>query len=171
MTQWYAVRVQPRREKAACKALTEKGYAAFTPHETVSRKINRVIEYVSRPMLPGYVFVLTQPDDYAEVREMTAVIDFVRYYVGGILTPIAFPLDAIIGMQADERAGRYNRATGKPNAYRPRKGDKVQIMAGPYMTFVATVLVAPRGQRAKLLIEGPFAPRKKTLDVGYLCAA
>ncbi|MCR5874379.1 transcription termination/antitermination NusG family protein [Phenylobacterium sp. J426] len=172
MSQWYAIRTATRREGAAMAALTEKGFTVFTPHETVPRKVNRVLEAVTRPLLPGYVFVLTDPDRFAEVRKIDAVLGFVRYYLGGVLTPVAFPFAAILEMQIAERAGHYDSTrTRKPNAYHPRKGEKVQITAGPYMSFVATVLAAPRGQRAKLLIEGPFPARKKTVDVRHLQAA
>lgn len=170
MTQWYAVNTTPRRELPAIASLAEKGFAVFMPCETVTRRIGRHHEIVSRPLFPGYLFVLCDPKQFREVLEIDAIQQFVRYRCGADLSPVIIPLPAIIEMQADERRGAYDRTRAKPNAYRPRKGDKVRVMAGPWQNFVGKLLATPRGQRAQVMIEGPFG-RGVALDIGYLRAA
>lgn len=170
MSHWYAIRVMTRREKTAMAGLAEQGFAVFMPCETVMRKICRYQEPVNRPLFPGYLFVLCTSDHFAQIRETVGVQQFVRYFVGGEQTPVAFPFAAVIEMQTAERAGHYDRTRTRPAVYHPRKGDKVQITAGPWMAFVGKVLDTPTSRRAKVMIEGPFG-KGQDIDVGHLRAA
>lgn len=170
MSQWYAVNIAVRRERAAIASLSEKGFAVFMPCETVMRRIGREVEAVHKPLFPGYLFVLCDHRHFEEIREVDTVRGFVRYMAGGEQRNVTFPLAAILEMQAAERAGHYDRTRAKPNAYRPKKGDKVRVTAGPWMNFVGKLLATPRSRRAQIMIEGPFG-RGVTLDVGHLRAA
>ena len=174
MSQWYAIRVVTQRADKVTESLDERGFSTFMPHERVSRKIGRHMVQHDRPMFPGYLFVLCRDgdrdSDFPEVRAISGVVEFVRVIEAGVLTPIAFPTLAILKMQAEERAGKYDRTRARPNQYQPRKGDRVQITAGPWIAFIAKVLNTPRGKRAKVMIEGPFG-RGETIDVAHLKAA
>lgn len=174
MSNWYAVRVVVQRAEKVAESLTEhkRRFSVFAPHERVNRKIGRHMVQHDRPMFPGYLFVLCEPDadDFSAIRQVSGVIEFVRVMEAGAFTPIAFPLSAILTIQAEERAGRYDRTRRKPNKYQPRKGDRVQITAGPWIKFIGKVLSTPRGERASVMIEGPFG-RGETIDIGHLKAA
>jgi transcription antitermination factor NusG len=125
------------------------------------------------PLLPGYVFCLCSPDDFADLHGMEGIAGLVRYMRDdGVLWPLAFPGKDILGLQTDERAGLFDRTRKvKAPRYQPKKGERVMIKAGTYQGFFAKVLAAPSSERRKILIEGFDPPRHKTLDVRHLEAA
>lgn len=168
---WYAIRTATRRETVVAAGLAERRMTFFLPMETVWQGQPHVRHMT--PLMPGYVFVLCAEEDFANLHGIEGVQGFVRYMRDdGLLWPAAFPDAAILGLQIDERAGAFDRTrTVKPEPYRPMKGAIVEIQAGPYFGFLAKVLAAPQGGRAKLLIDGFEKPRRKTLDVAHLAAA
>lgn len=172
MSLWYAVRTATRREKYAAQALDEQGFSVFLPHETRWRISGRVKEFVYRPLFPGYMFVLCEGEDFHRVRAVEGIHAFVTCSTGegGVAVPIPFPTTVIIGLQAEERAGVYDKTKSKKVEYRPRKGDKAKITAGVWQGFVAKVLATPRGKRAHVMVEGPFG-KGAHVDVGHLSAA
>lgn len=171
MSEWYALRTEPRRELTVAAGLAERRITFFLPMETEWRGQPRV-RHMS-PLLPGYAFVLCDSDTFADLHGIEGVLGFVRYLRDdGLLWPAAFPGRAILGLQMDERSGAFDRTRlVKPPRYQPKKGERVKIKAGPYLGFFAKVLSAPSAARRKLLIEGFEAPRHKTLDVAHLEAA
>lgn len=172
MSQWYAIKTEPQRERQVAAGLAERHLTFFLPMETDWRGQPRVKHM--EPVLPGYVFVLIGTDnDFAELHELEHVSGFVRYLRDdGILWPMPFPTGEIFRFQADERAGLFDKTRKvKPPKYRPKRGERVQITAGAYLGYFAKVLSSPAKDRRKLLIEGFDTPRHKTLDVGHLEAA
>jgi transcription antitermination factor NusG len=168
---WYCVRSATRQETKTLARLTEKGYAVFLPCETVQRRLGGADERVHRPLFPGYMFILCEPDNHPEILEMEGVHQFVRVGTGENLRPFPWPSSVIIGLQAQERAGDFDRTRAKPPpAYKPRKGDKVQVTAGHWHSYIGTVLNTPTKARALVKIEGPFG-KGVTLDVAHLKAA
>jgi transcription antitermination factor NusG len=171
MAQWYALRSNARQERAVAAGLSERRFPFFLPMQTDWAGSPR--ERNMEPLFPGYVFVLGEPEDFADLIGLEGVINFVRYMGNdGVLWPVEFPGSAILGLQIQERAGAFDfTRLVKPPRYRPKKGETVQIVAGPYYGFMAKVLTAPRDQRCKLLIEGLGKPRNRTEDVAHLAAA
>lgn len=173
MTHWYALCTEPRRETVVAAGLAERSYPFFLPMQTDWR--GQPLQRHMEPLLPGYVFVLCELEDLAELRALEGVQSLFRYVRGdGLLWPMEFPGREILGLQIEERSGTYDLTKlVKAPKYRPRKGDAVRIMAGPYFNFVATVLSTPQGDRCKLLIQHETfeAPRNRTEDVAHLAAA
>jgi transcription antitermination factor NusG len=170
MSIWYCIRTATRQEAKALARLDDKGYAVFLPCETVKRRLGGADERVDRPLFPGYMFILCEPHDHPEILKMEGVHQFVRVGTGDDLRPFPWPTGFVIGLQAQERAGAFDRTRSEKVQYRPRKDDRVQITAGPYQAYFAKVLNTPRGDRVHLMIEGPFGGGK-TLDIGHLAAA
>lgn len=171
MSQWYAIRTATRRERPALASLTEQGFAAFLPCETRWNcdRLGKDLAY--SPVYPGYLFAMLKPGDFERVAKLDHIYDLVRYTDNsGDAAPMPIPMAAIIEIQASERAGRYDRTLTRRREYRPRKDERVQVTAGPWLGFIAKVLSTPRGQRAQLMIEGPFG-RGVTLDVAHLRVA
>lgn len=171
LSQWYCVRTMVRQEIGAMKALDERGFASFMPMETFVRQTSKVREPAQRPLFPGYLFVLCREGDLAPILDLDRIQQFVRYQRGdGASRPMPFPLKAILGMQCEERAGLYDSARNAKIAYRPRKGDKVRITGGPWMTYVARVLKAPGSKRVRVLAEGPHGQAFE-IDISLLSPA
>jgi transcriptional antiterminator RfaH len=171
MTDWYAVRTATRQERVVAAGLAERGFSIFLPMETDWRGSPRVRHM--EPLLPGYVFVLCDPRNFADVHGIEGVTGFVRYMGNdGVLWPVPFPGMDVLRFQMDERDGAFDRTRNvKPPRYQPKKGERVQITAGTYLGFFAKVLSAPDKDRRKLLIEGFEKQRHKTLDIAHLVAA
>lgn len=175
MSQWYAVRTATCREAQAAKALAEAGVTVFMPSEARwgnrPGQIGRV--RLERPLIRGYLFVLIDLSDEMEatVRSVEGVHAFLGYSDDEEITrPLPIPLGMIIELQADERAGRYDRTLHVKAKYRPKKGDRVRVMAGPWLSFFGKVITTPRGERAHLMIEGPHG-RGVIIDAKHLSTA
>lgn len=171
LSQWYCVRTMVQREAGAQKELQERGHATFCPMEIYIKQTSRNRDEASRPLFPGYVFVLSRESDFAEILKLDRVQQFVRYQRSdGASRPMPFPLAAILGMQAEEREGHYRRARKAKVSYRPRKGDKVRVNGGTWMLYTARVLAAPGAKRAKVMLDGPRG-RKMEVDIALLSPA
>lgn len=171
MSTWYAVRAATRREGTAFDGLTERGFSVFLPMVTLWRRQRRGgDEKVQRPLFPGYMFVLCSEQDFPDIQGVEAVHQFVRYVKNDELTPMPIPLAAVIEMQAAERLGEFDYTRTIKPQYRPKKGEKVKVIAGPWQSFIGKVLDTPTGKRALVMIEGPHG-RGVALDVAHLSAA
>ena len=173
MSEWYALRTRGGQENVVAAGLAERHFRFFLPMQTDHRghPPRRHME----PLFPGYVWVLCELTELADLRGIEGVESLFRYIANdGHLWPAEFPARVILGLQIEERAGTYDftRKVAPPK-YRPRKGDRVQITAGDYYGFLATVLATPQGDRCKLLIQHETfeAPRNRTEDVAHLTAA
>lgn len=173
MSEWFAIRTETRQERTVAAGLAERGFTFFLPMETDWRTVRGLRDRSLSPLLPGYVFVLCEPDSFADLHGIEHVAGFVRYMRDdGLLWPAALPARAVLGLQIEERAGAFDRTRKvKPPKYRPKRGERVQITAGDYYGYFAKVLSSPAKDRRKLLIEGLEPARHKTLDVGHLAAA
>jgi transcription antitermination factor NusG len=171
MTDWYAVCTTTSAERRVGAALAERLYPVFLPMETHwSVEPGRAKERRCDPLLPGYLFVLCEPEDFAEISGIEDVRGFVRYVRNdGVLWPYILPSAAILGLQMDERSGVFDDTVQV--RYKPRKGERVKITAGPYFNYVAKVLETPRGKRVQLLIEGFDPPRHRKEALAHLAAA
>lgn len=172
MSLWYAVRTATRREKYALKGLAEQGFAVFMPCETWLRQTSRVREVATRPLFPGYMFVLCEGEDFRRVLDTEGVHQFVLCNLdGGLSVPIPFPTALILGLQAEERAGLFDRTRQAKIPYRPNKGDRVKVIAGVYQGFIARVLASPKGERAHVMVQVSGRETGRTIDVEHLTAA
>lgn len=182
MSGWYAVTVAPQAERRVAYALSGNGFAVFLPMETdwgrKGEKIDKTRQ-VYTPLLRGYIFVLVQEDlaqerdRFGEVLKVEGALGFVDFIdEAGETRPSPIPTAAIIEMQADERAGRYDLTLGRtpapPPPYRPKKGEQVQVIAGAYLTFVGEVLAAPKKNRVRIRLPDGREPE---LKVSHLKAA
>lgn len=171
ISEWFAVRTATRRERPAAKALGERGFTVFLPMEARWGRGRWTREAVHRPLLPGYLFVLAKAGDLQQVQDTEGVHQLVGYYdEEGGSRALPIPLEAILEIQAEERAGAYDRTRLVKVEYRPRRGDKVKVTRGPWISFIGKVLATPKKDRAHVMLEGPFG-RGVTLDISHLTNA
>jgi transcription antitermination factor NusG len=173
VSEWYAVKTAPQAERKAAYALSQEGLAVFLPIETdwgtLRGKLDKT-RYAYAPLLPGYFFVLIEATDFRRVLEVEGVAGFVDFIdARGETRPFPIPPAAIIEMQADERAGQYDLTRGrnptKPPPYRPKRGERVQVIAGPYLTYIGQVIAAPKKNRVKVALEDGRTPMLKVSQV------
>lgn len=170
MSEWYAVRTAPRQERSAAAILAERDFTVFLPMATEWSGTPRAKNH--EPLMPGYLFVLCEQEDFGDIHGLEGIQGFVRYLrYDGAFWPFPFPQSEILRVQIEERAGVYDYTRDKRIRYRPRKGEVVKIGSGPYFGYLAKVLATPRGQRCKLLIEAFGGKRHRTEDIAHLTAA
>jgi len=157
--QWYAVRTATRREHQAAGALADAEFTTYLPVATRWGKVGRCggqPKRIDYPLIPGYLFVLCTLDDLASVTAVDCVHTLVcATFADGDSHPIPFPLKDIIGLQAEEAGGLYDHTRGERPKYRPKKGDRVRVIVGTYLTFIGRVLATPKGERVHVMLEGP----------------
>jgi transcription antitermination factor NusG len=174
-SQWYAVCTGPRREGTAAEALREQGVVVFMPMRIRwGRLRGQIIDHrIEGPLIPGYLFVLIRDADadFAQVRAVEAVHGFVGYHDAvGDMSPLPIPLAAILEIQTAERRGDYDETRYVKPPFRPKKGDRVKAVKGPWLGFIGKVIDTPTASRALVMIEGPHG-RGATLQVAHLAAA
>jgi transcription antitermination factor NusG len=171
MSEWYALCTGPQQERRVAAGVAEREFSFFLPMETIWADTRRA-QRTMRPVFRGYVFVLCDLTDLAALHGIEGVTGLFRYLRDdGLLWPRDFPAGVILGLQIDERAGAFDATRDQKPQFKPKKGERVKIAAGPYFNFFAKVLATPRGKRVQLLVEGFDKPRHRTEDVEHLSAA
>jgi transcription antitermination factor NusG len=119
---WYALYVRSRHERVVEVALQCKGYSAFSPAYSVSRKRAKRTEQVQAPLFPGYVFCQFDAHRRLPILTTSGVVSVVS--VGNAPEPVQAP--EIASLRAVVAAG---------GAVRPwpflKAGQHVRVEAGP----------------------------------------
>jgi transcription antitermination factor NusG len=85
-TQWFALRVKPRSEKAVATMAHNKGFEEFVPLYECRRRWTDRIKSVHLPLFPGYVFCRLNAEHRLPLLTIPGVLHFVG--VGKIPAPI-----------------------------------------------------------------------------------
>jgi transcription antitermination factor NusG len=176
VSEWYALSTEPRRERVAAAGLAERYIPVFLPMETEwAQERGKVINVPAlTPLFPGYVFALLERYQMPEALEVEGVSAFVRLIdETGEQRPFAIPASVILALQVEERAGGFDRRLGpvKPPPYKPKKGDRVLIVAGPYLALIGMVLRPTTKTRAKIRLEDGREPELKVSHLKPALAA
>jgi transcription antitermination factor NusG len=78
---WLAVYTKSRWEKKVYGLLTEQGFEAYCPLNKVTRQWSDRLKIVEEPLFKSYVFVRLTESEYARVRMINGVVNFV-YWLG-----------------------------------------------------------------------------------------
>lgn len=155
---WYALRTSPQKELALAGShdakgewvagiLERKGYEVFTPIETRWQRQFRKGKRrpVSRPMLPGYIFVAGPVDWPSLLSE-----NYITGVIGrdGMPWPISdFDMQRLRSMA--DSATPHRRSVNQRRTL--HEGDKVEVIRGPYSGMVSEVK-GLSGRKAKILL-------------------
>lgn len=166
---WWVVRTATRREMTALASLQDLGFTVYLPVERrwVHAFRSPTREAVDRPLFPGYLFVLAPEHALGPVWDADGVHTVVCIDTVKGPRPMAVPIKAVLELQTEEREGLFDSTRSVRPVYRPKKGHSVKITAGPWMNFLAKVLATPRGQRAQVMVEGPYG-RGVVVDIKHL---
>ena len=78
---WYGVYTKMNCEKKVSDFLTRRKIENFYPSITIPNKWGLIKKYTASPILPSYIFVHTDEDQLATIKECTGVINFL-YWIG-----------------------------------------------------------------------------------------
>jgi transcriptional antiterminator RfaH len=121
MAYWAACRLQPRRTALALHVLGLRGFETYCPRLRERRARHRRLHEVIKPLFVGYTFVLIQLQWHAArwaPGTLGLIMDGDR--------PARVPDNVIAELRTRERDG----AVELPR--RPRPGDRVRILRGPF---------------------------------------
>ena len=119
---WFALRVKPRHEIAAAKALEAKGYDQFLPLRKVRRRWSDRAKEISFPLFPGYVFCRFNAAFRVPILETPGVRSVLSFGKG----PVPVDEDEIRAIQTIVESG----LAVEPHAYL-RVGQHVRLTEGP----------------------------------------
>ena len=144
--EWFILQFKPNSHHQAIKNLTRQGFETFLPlNDTTSRKLSRFVN-TSRPLFPGYMFIRF---DRAET-EWHKINN--TYGVSRLITSNSI-LKSIPTRFVDGLMKRYDLSGKLIPIVEMKKGDKVEILEGPFTNFIATVEKYESEQRIWILMD------------------
>lgn len=134
---WYCVYSNINLESRAEAGLKAKGFGVYLPYEEKQIVHARKISLVKRPLFPRYLFVAfsVTNDPWKEISRTHGVDRLLCN--GDIPSPV--PAGFVEALQVSEQIGAF-KPIG-PDGLNP--GDFVEIIAGPFSSFIAEVKSAP----------------------------
>ena len=117
---WFVAHTKPRREKKLVDYCSRQGFLATLPCYDSAHKYRGKTVVFRKPLFPGYVFLLLQPDHEIAVRQSDHVANLLRVFDQDTfkrqLEDILKALDANLGVRLAPSIG---------------EGMRVRIKAGP----------------------------------------
>jgi transcriptional antiterminator NusG len=122
MSNWFALRVRPKHEKAVAGNLSNLGFDEYVPLHRVRRAWSDRVKMLDAPLFPGYIFCRFSYAERLHVLNTPGVESIVRF--GKTEAPVD---------ESEIDAVRTLAASGKPLAHLPflRIGQNVRIERGP----------------------------------------
>jgi len=145
MSRWYVVNTLPHQEARAEANLRRQGYRAWLPSIVRSRRHARRIDTILAPLFPGYLFVEIDVE-----REAWTPINGtfgVRRLLCHRERPMPVPGDF---MEALRQTLDVDGVVAVPEPLKP--GQKVRLIAGPFVDCVGTLLHLAANGRVALLL-------------------
>jgi|TARA_B110000977_G_scaffold85572_2_gene114169 transcriptional antiterminator RfaH len=160
-TVWFLAQIKPNSSKIAEVNLKRQGFKTFLPRIEKTIRRNGKFVKVMRPLFLGYIFVgldITQ-GLWRKVNSTYGITSLVSFNK----TPAAVPKDLVCGLMM-----RYDfNAKLKPSKFF-KAGDKVSLINGPFVNFVAEIEKIASDKRAWLLIEIMSNQTRVTVETDQL---
>ena len=156
MNQWYLIQFKPNSHRMAERNLHRQGFETFLPMQKITRrKASRFVNNL-KPLFPGYMFVSVN-SELAPWRSINSTIGVSRL-VSFEGKPKPLPLQLISGLML--------RCDASGTLLPPKSlsaGDSVEMLTGPFTTFIATVDAIDPEQRIWVLMD--FMGQKTRMQV------
>jgi transcriptional antiterminator RfaH len=160
---WYCARTKPKSEHIAAGNLRRGiGLEVFHPRLRVERKTRSgLIQRISEPLFPGYVFVRCVIEDrWDQIRHTPGVSSLVTF--GGRIPPVPEP---VIG----ELQECFGADETLPMESCPAAGDGVTLVSGAFYGMQAVVLRSwPAKRRVQILLDILGRPTPIEVDSSLL---
>ncbi len=143
---WFVIQFKPNSHYQAKKNLNRQGFKTFLPlHEITSRKASRFVKS-TKPLFPGYMFVSFNKTEnkWHKIRN--------TYGVSRLIT-VNSSLKSIPSTFIDSLMKRYDSSGKLIPIVEMKKGDKVEILEGPFANFIASVEKYESEQRIWILMD------------------
>lgn len=132
MKAWFALYVQPRKEKVVEKELLKRGYEAYLPLKKELRQWKDRKKIVETPLIPSYVFAFIEENDMWEIIRISGCVKFIWF--NGKPCPIPNEqIDSIKLLLKNDIEIELQTQT------KPSLGDKVRIIEGVCAGLVGAI--------------------------------
>jgi transcription antitermination factor NusG len=139
---WYPVYTQPRAEKKAYQALTDKGFEAYLPLHRQLKQWSDRKKWVEEPFIKSYIFVNIAQHEQADIL-MTKGISRFLYFMG---KPASMPNRQITELKL-LMASPYELEVTEEDL---QPGEKIMIKAGPLKGMTGEI-ISQRSQKQLIL--------------------
>lgn len=139
---WYPVYTQPRAEKKAYQALTDKGVEAYLPLHRQLKQWSDRKKWVEEPFIKSYIFVNITQYEQADIL-MTKGISRFLYFMG---KPASMPNRQITELKL-LMASPYELEVTEEDL---QPGEKIMIKAGPLKGMTGEI-ISQRSQKQLIL--------------------
>lgn len=144
---WHLAQLRPNSHALAERNLLRQGFETFLPQlNTTVRRSGRFVTEL-RPLFPGYIFVAFDPSG-APWRKINSTLGVSKLVSFGPEQPKPVPLALIQALQA--RCDQNGQLMA-PNQF--EVGENVEVKAGPFTNFVATVESITPDKRVWVLLD------------------
>lgn len=156
MNHWYLIQFKPNSHRLAERNLHRQGFETFLPMQQITRR--KASRFVSdlKPLFPGYMFVSvnTQMAPWRTINSTLGVSRLVSFEG----KPKPLPLQLVSGLMLRCDA---SGALLPPKSL--SEGDSVEMLTGPFASFIATVDTIDPEQRIWVLMD--FMGQKTRMQV------
>ncbi|MBA2587463.1 MAG: transcriptional activator RfaH [Alphaproteobacteria bacterium] len=155
---WYVVRTQPHAEARANEHLLRQGFTTYLPRLLKQRRHARKTDTVSRPLFPGYMFVLIDHthQGWHVIRSTFGVANL----IGGGNGPVPVRAEIIEALRAQEGDDGYFRVAARKFTH----GAAVRVVDGIFASAIGlfesmsdkdrvSVLLDLLGRRVRVVLE------------------
>lgn len=146
MTKWYLIQFKPNSHRLAERNLNRQGFKTFLPMQEVTHRKTTQFVTSRKPLFPGYMFVnldvATAP--WRKINSTLGVSKLVSF--GSKPKSLPDELVSALLKRCDE-----DGIILSPKAL--KKGDNVELLSGPFASFIATVESIDPEQRVWVLME------------------
>jgi transcription antitermination factor NusG len=133
MEQWFALYVQPRKEKLVEKELTKHSFINYLPLKREVHKWSDRKKTVMCPLIPSYIFVKVKKEELYNVLQIVGAVRFI--YFGKEPAPIPDKQIQDIKTFLENKVN----ITLEPMSF--EKGDKVRIVDGRFKGAEGLIIV------------------------------
>ena len=144
--EWFVIQFKPNSHHQAVNNLARQGFKTFLPlHEITLRNTSKFVKS-TKPLFPGYMFVSFDKTEnkWHKIRN--------TYGVSRLIT-VNSSLKSIPSTFIDSLMKRYDSSGKLIPIVEMKKGDKVEILEGPFANFIATVEKYESEQRIWILMD------------------
>lgn len=129
---WMAIYTKPRSEKKAAERLTRNNIEVYCPLQTTLRQWSDRKKKVQVPIFPSYIFVHINESERITILSDPSVLNFV-YHLGKPAIIRDKEIEILMQFLGDDDS--YEEVS----IHQYNKGDKVDIIAGPFQEYKGEV--------------------------------
>ena len=158
---WFVLRVSYGRTVKAEQILKSKGIQTYNPLHRVVKMVRGKRRRVQQPLLPGFLFVHSEPTGLDEVMREVEVKALATYYYdhfrigsNGYNPPLVVPDKSMESFMIAVNADSHDVHVVNPSNVHYKSGDKVRVAVGKFKGVEGRVARAKGQQRVIINVEG-----------------